>query len=46
MKRSCEPNCFSTLNSNLAMCYNDTRVIRWVLKQAKGGFQGASGSFD
>lgn len=46
MKQSCEPNCFSTLNSNLAMCYNDTRVIRWVLKQTKGGFQGVSGSFD
>ena len=46
MKHSCEPNCFSTLNSNLAMCYNDTRVIRWVLKQAKGGFQGVNGSVD
>jgi len=46
MKRSCEPNCFSTLNSNLAMCYNDARVIRWVLKQAKGGFQAVSVSFE
>jgi MoaA/NifB/PqqE/SkfB family radical SAM enzyme len=45
MKRSCEPHCLSTLNSNLAFCYNDARVIRWVLKQAKGGFQGVSGSF-
>lgn len=46
MKNSCEPHCFSTLNHNLAYCYDVTRVIRWVGKQALRGFQGATGSFE
>lgn len=45
MKEECQTHCFSTLNHNLAFCYNDARVIRWVLKQAVRGFQGATGSF-
>ncbi len=45
MKKSCQPHCFSTLNHNLAFCYDDLRVIRWVLKQASHGFQGVTGSF-
>ena len=45
MKTSCQTHCFSTLNHNLGFCYNDTRVIKWVLKQASHGFQGVSGSF-
>jgi len=45
MKKECQPHCFSTLNHNLAFCYNDTRVVRWVLKQAVRGFQGVTGSF-
>lgn len=40
MKETCEKNCFSTLNHILAFCYNDTRVIRWLFKQALHGFQG------
>jgi MoaA/NifB/PqqE/SkfB family radical SAM enzyme len=46
MKKSCEPHCFSTLNHNLAYCYDATRAIKWMAKQATHGFQGASGSFD
>jgi MoaA/NifB/PqqE/SkfB family radical SAM enzyme len=46
MKQSCQGHCFSTLNHNLGYCYNDARVIRWVLKQAKRRFQGLTGSFD
>ena len=46
MKESCQTHCFSTLNHNLAYCYNDARVIRWVARQALRGFQGVSGSFD
>ncbi len=46
MKVGCQPHCFSTLNHNLAYCYNATRAIRWVLKQAVHGFQGTTGSFD
>jgi len=46
MKKGCQPHCFSTLNHNLAFCYNDGRAIRWVLRQALRGFQGVSGSFD
>jgi MoaA/NifB/PqqE/SkfB family radical SAM enzyme len=46
MKQTCQTHCFSTLNHNLGYCYDDARVIRWVLKQAARGFQGVSGSFD
>jgi MoaA/NifB/PqqE/SkfB family radical SAM enzyme len=46
MKSACEPHCFSTLNHNLAYCYNDARVIKWLARQAVHGFQGATGSFD
>jgi MoaA/NifB/PqqE/SkfB family radical SAM enzyme len=46
MKKSCQTHCFSTLNHNLAFCYNDARVIKWVAKQAARGFQGVTGSFD
>jgi len=45
MKESCEGHCFSTLNHNLAYCYDAVRVIKWVGKQALRGFQGVSGSF-
>jgi MoaA/NifB/PqqE/SkfB family radical SAM enzyme len=45
MKKSCHTHCFSTLNHNLGFCYNDARVIHWVLKQATHRFQGVSGSF-
>ncbi len=46
MKQSCQTHCFSTLNHNLGFCYNDARVIKWVLKQAARGFQGVTGSFE
>jgi MoaA/NifB/PqqE/SkfB family radical SAM enzyme len=46
MKRECQSRCFSTLNHNLGFCYNDTRVIKWVLWQALHGFQGVTGSFE
>jgi MoaA/NifB/PqqE/SkfB family radical SAM enzyme len=45
MKKSSRPHCFSTLNHNLGFCYNDGRVIKWVLKQARHGFQDVTGSF-
>lgn len=46
MKHECEPNCFSTLNHILAFCYNDARVLRWLLKQATHGFQGVTGNME
>lgn len=46
MKQKCEKNCFSTLNHILAFCYNDRRVIRWLLKQAAHGFQGVRGNME
>jgi MoaA/NifB/PqqE/SkfB family radical SAM enzyme len=46
MKKSCQTHCFSTLNHNLGFCYNDIRVLKWVLKQAGNGFQGVTGSFN
>jgi hypothetical protein len=33
------------LNHNLGFCYNDSRVVKWVLRQAAHGFQGVDGSF-
>jgi MoaA/NifB/PqqE/SkfB family radical SAM enzyme len=44
MKRSCEPHCFSTLNHNLARCYDDARVIGAFFRNAKNRFQGISGN--
>lgn len=46
MKKDCQTHCFSTLNHNLAYCYNDQRVIKWMIKQAKNKFQGTTGAFD
>jgi MoaA/NifB/PqqE/SkfB family radical SAM enzyme len=46
MKQTCERHCFSTLNHIVGWCYNDARVIRWMLKQAGHGFQGVRGNFD
>jgi MoaA/NifB/PqqE/SkfB family radical SAM enzyme len=46
MKRTCEPNCFSTLNHIVGWCYNDARVIKWMFKQARHGFQGIKGNFE
>ena len=44
MKKSCEPHCVSTLNSILALCYDNTRVIRYFFKNAAHGFQGVDGN--
>jgi radical SAM protein with 4Fe4S-binding SPASM domain len=30
MKKTCQRHCFSTLNHNLAYCYNDARVMKWL----------------
>jgi MoaA/NifB/PqqE/SkfB family radical SAM enzyme len=46
MKKTCQRHCFSTLNHNLAYCYNDARVIKWMWKQAKNGFRGGARSFE
>jgi len=46
MKETCQRHCFSTLNHNLAYCYNDRRVIKWLWQQAKGGFNGGARSFE
>ena len=45
MKKSCQTDCFSTLNHNLGFCYNDSRVVRWVLRHATQCFQEVDGSF-
>jgi len=42
MKKSCQPHCFSTLNHIVGFCYNDARVIKWLLHQAARGFQGVT----
>jgi hypothetical protein len=45
MKKSCQPHRFSTLNHILAFCYNDARVIKWMVRQALNRFQGTT-NFD
>jgi hypothetical protein len=34
------------LNHIVGYCYNDRRVIHWILKQARHGFQGIRGNFE
>ena len=46
MKKTCQRHCFSTLNHNLAYCYNDQRVIKWMWQQAKNGFGAGAKSFE
>jgi MoaA/NifB/PqqE/SkfB family radical SAM enzyme len=46
MKQGCEPHCFSTLGYNVAYCYDVSRVMKWLLKQARHRFQGVTGSFE
>lgn len=46
MKKGCEPNCYSTLGYNVAYCYDISRVVKWLAKQAAHGFQGVTGSFE
>jgi MoaA/NifB/PqqE/SkfB family radical SAM enzyme len=47
MKTTCQRHCFSTLNHNLAYCYNDARVIKWLWANAiKTKFQGGVRSFE
>ena len=46
MKKNCQKHCFSTLNHNLAYCYNDARVIKWLWANAKRGFRGGAQSFE
>lgn len=46
MKKTCQRHCFSTLNHNLAYCYDAKRVIKWIWKQARNGFQGGAKSFE
>jgi hypothetical protein len=46
MKSTCQQHCFSTLNHNLAHCYNDARVIKWLWTNAKNRFLGGVRSFE
>jgi radical SAM protein with 4Fe4S-binding SPASM domain len=49
MKKTCQQHCFSTLNHNLAYCYNDARVIKWLwsnIIKFKNRFQGGVRSFE
>jgi hypothetical protein len=46
MKKECQMHCFSTLNHIVGYCYNDARVVRWLLKQALHGFQGIHGNME
>ena len=47
MKETFQQHCSSTLNHNLAYCYNDARVIKWLWSNViKNRFQGGLRSFE
>ncbi len=46
MKKECEKTCFSTLNHIVSYVYNNGRVIRWILRNAKNGFTRADGTVE
>src|SRR5246127_470184 len=47
MKKTCQQHCFSTLNHNLAYCYNDARVIKFVWTNlVKNRLKGGARSFE
>jgi MoaA/NifB/PqqE/SkfB family radical SAM enzyme len=46
MKKTCEQHCFSTLNHNLAYCYSDARILKWIWKQLRNGCKGGVHSFE
>ncbi len=46
MKKECERHCFSTLNHIVSYVYNNGRVIKWILKQARNGFTTATGTVE
>jgi len=47
MKKTCQQHCFSTLNHNLAYCYNDARVIKFVWTNlVKNRMKGCARSFE
>jgi MoaA/NifB/PqqE/SkfB family radical SAM enzyme len=47
MKKTCEQHCFSTLNHNLAYCYDDARVIKFVWTQiVNNRMKGGARSFE
>jgi hypothetical protein len=47
MKKTCQQHCFSTLNHNLAYCYNDARAIKWIWAQVvKNKLRGGAKSFE
>jgi MoaA/NifB/PqqE/SkfB family radical SAM enzyme len=48
MKTTCQRHCFSTLNHNLAYCYNDARVVKfvWNTYMRNGSKGGAARSFE
>jgi hypothetical protein len=46
MKKTCQQHCFSPLNHNLAYCYNDARVIKFVWTNlVKNRMKGGARSF-
>ena len=46
MKKTCQKYYFPTLNRNLAYCYNDARLIKWMWENVKRGFRGGVRSFE
>jgi radical SAM protein with 4Fe4S-binding SPASM domain len=47
MKKTCQQHCFSTLNHNLAYCYNDAWVIKFVWANlVRNRMKGGARSFE
>jgi hypothetical protein len=46
MKKECSKHCLSTCNYILSYCYDNTRVLKWLSRQALRGFQGVTGGME
>lgn len=46
MKKECTKHCLSTCNYILQYCYDNMRVLKWIARQAKGGFRSVDGAFE
>ncbi len=46
MKEECTRHCLSTCNYILQYCYDNMRVVKWIVRQASRGFREVDGAFE
>jgi MoaA/NifB/PqqE/SkfB family radical SAM enzyme len=45
LKKTCTAHCLSTCQHTLGYAYDASHALRWLVKQARNGFRGVTGSF-